>query len=205
MPALPTGRMTSLDSSRDDVRLVARMATGDDRALADLYDRHGALVYSVAMSILGDANDAEEAVSDAFIQVWNSAGTFDPARSSVAAWVTMIARTRALDRLRARRRRAATAERSAASDTAGFALPVSDAAPPPDRGAELDELRRTVGAAIADLPQAQRRALELAYFGGLSHSEIAHELDEPLGTVKTRIRAGMEKLRVTLSAYVSAT
>ena len=193
------------DPPRADVALVTRMASGDDRALAALYDRHGAVAYSVAMSILGDAGDAEEAVSDAFIQVWSNAASFDPARSSVVAWLTMITRTRALDLLRGRRRRTSRTERSAAADIAGFAAPVAELGPSPERSAELGELSRAVGAAIAELPAPQRRALELAYFGGLSHSEIAHELDEPLGTVKTRIRAGMEKLRAQLSAYVGAT
>jgi RNA polymerase sigma-70 factor (ECF subfamily) len=181
------------------------MANGDDRALAALYDRHGGVAYSVAMNILGDAGDAEEAVSDAFIQVWSNAASFDPARSSVVAWLTMITRTRALDLLRGRRRRTLRTERSAATDIAGFAAPVADLGPSPERSAELGELSRSVTAAIAELPPPQRRALELAYFGGLSHSEIADELDEPLGTVKTRIRAGMEKLRAQLSAYVGVT
>jgi RNA polymerase sigma-70 factor (ECF subfamily) len=181
------------------------MANGDDRALAALYDRHGGVAYSVAMNILGDAGDAEEAVSDAFIQVWSNAASFDPARSSVVAWLTMITRTRALDLLRGRRRRTVRTERSAAADIAGFASPVADLGPSPERSAELGELSRSVTAAIAELPPPQRRALELAYFGGLSHSEIADELDEPLGTVKTRIRAGMEKLRAQLSAYVGVT
>jgi RNA polymerase sigma-70 factor (ECF subfamily) len=190
---------------RADIALVTRMANGDDRALAALYDRHGGVAYSVAMNILGDAGDAEEAVSDAFIQVWSNAASFDPARSSVVAWLTMITRTRALDLLRGRRRRTVRTERSAATDIAGFAAPVADLGPSPERSAELGELSRSVTAAIAELPPPQRRALELAYFGGLSHSEIADELDEPLGTVKTRIRAGMEKLRAQLSAYVGVT
>ncbi|MCI0434013.1 MAG: sigma-70 family RNA polymerase sigma factor [Gemmatimonadetes bacterium] len=180
--------------------LIARMARGEEAALAALYDRLGGLAYSLACAVLGDPGDAEEAVADAFLQIWSSAAAFDPARSSVAGWVSMITRTRALDRLRARRRRAATVERAAAADPAGTALPVAAAADPA-ADVESSAMRERVTTALAGLPPAQRRVIELAYFGGLSHSEIAAELSEPLGTIKTRIRAGMEKLRATLLAY----
>jgi len=178
------------------------MAAGDDGALAELYDRHGRLAYSLAFGILNDGGEAEEAVADAFMQVWTSAPGFDPARSSVAGWLTMIVRTRALDRLRARRRRGALVDRISVLEGVDVARPSSPEEP--DIGAERGELRARVAAALALLPAAQRQVIELAFFGGLSHSEIAEELNEPLGTVKTRIRSGMEKLRGTLALHAAA-
>ena len=184
-----------------DRQLVARMATGDESALATLYDRHGMTAYSVAYAILGDAADADEAVADAFLQAWTQAAAFEAGRASVAGWLCMIVRSRALDRLRSRRRRARTLELAAASEDEGIALPLAPGGPDPDRAAEQRELGRRVRGALDDLPEAQRRVLELAYFGGLSQSEIALELGEPLGTIKTRTRAAMEKLRTALVAY----
>jgi RNA polymerase sigma-70 factor (ECF subfamily) len=178
------------------------MATGDDRALAELYDRHGRLAYSLAFSILGDGAEAEEAVADAFLQVWNSAATFDPQRSSAAGWLTMIVRTRALDRLRSRRRRGALVERVALLEGVDVARPASSE--DPALSAEQRDVREKVAAALAILPPPQRKVIELAFFGGLSHSEIAQELGEPLGTVKTRIRSGMEKLRAALAVHATA-
>ncbi len=183
-----------------DRALLSRMAGGDEGALGELYDRLGTMAFSLASAILRDAADAEEAVADAFLQIWSSAADFDPARSSVAGWVSVITRTRALDRLRARRRRAATVERAAARDPGGTALPVAEP-PDPARDTEAGELRARVLAALDGLAEPQRRVIELAYFGGMSHSEIATELNEPLGTVKTRIRAAMDKLRAALATY----
>lgn len=194
--------MTSPDPNAEDRALVTRMAAGDEAALARLYDRFGTLAYSLAYRVLGEAADAEEAVSDAFVQAWNSAGSFDASRGSVSAWIAMIARSRALDRVRARSRRGAATERAAAADDEGLAAAVSEVGPAPDAAAEAADTRGRIKAALAELPEPQRRALEMAYFDGLSHSEIAQALNEPLGTVKTRIRAGLDKLRSTLPAYV---
>jgi RNA polymerase sigma-70 factor (ECF subfamily) len=194
--------MTSSDPNAADRALVTRMAAGDEAALARLYDRFGTLAYSLALRVLGEAADAEEAVSDAFVQAWNSASSFDAARGSVSAWIAMIARTRALDRLRARSRRGAATEKAATLDEAGLAAAVSEPGPAPDAAAETADTRARINAALAELPEPQRRALMLAYFDGLSHSEIAQALDQPLGTVKTRIRAGLDKLRTALPAYV---
>jgi len=185
-----------------DLQLVYRVAAGDERALADLYDRHGSLVYSLAHAILADAADAEEVTADVFLKVWGSAGTFDPARARVAAWLTVLARSRALDRLRARRRRARTLEAAAAAAPDGLGLPLS-APVSPELGAEGRDVADRLAGVVANLPEPQRRCIELAYFQGLTHSEIATALDEPLGTVKTRIRAAMDKLRSALEAYVT--
>lgn len=179
------------------------MAAGDERALATLYDRFANLAFSLAFQILGDSADAEEAVADAFVQTWSSAGSFDPGRASVVAWLSMIVRTRALDRLRSRKRRSRVLETAAAQSDAAepTALPMGSPGTEPDRQAEQADLRERVYQSLASLPDNQRQVIEMAYFGGLSHSEIAAALNEPLGTVKTRVRAAMTKLRACLAPY----
>jgi len=189
--------------SEPDRALVARMAAGDERALGDLYDRHGAMAYALALAIVGERADAEEAVADAFGQAWRQAGQFDPARGSVPAWLATITRTRALDLVRARGRRARALARAASEIGEGLAAPLAAAGDAPDRGVERAEARRLVVRVLAELPELQRRVIELAYFGGLSQSEIAAELQEPLGTVKTRMRTAMEKLRGSLAPLLS--
>lgn len=183
--------------------LVERMGSGDERSLGELYDRHGGAAYSLALVIVGERADAEEVVADAFGQVWRTAGQFDPARGSVAAWLTTITRTRALDLCRARGRRTRAVTRASRENSNGFAVPIAAGGDPPDRAVEQHETRRLVERSLAELPDPQRRVIELAYFGGLTQTEIATELGEPLGTVKTRMRAGMEKLRGSLTPLVS--
>lgn len=192
MPIHPAG-VVSPDSA-----LVARAAGGDERALGALYDRLGGMAFSLASAVVGDAADAEEVVADAFAQVWRSAAGFDPSRGSVTAWLSTIVRTRALDLVRARKRRARVLEEAAVVTDEGETLVIAPSLEAADRGAELNETRALVQRSLAELPAPQRRVIELAYFGGLSQSEIAEKLSEPLGTVKTRMRAGMEKLRQTL-------
>jgi RNA polymerase sigma-70 factor (ECF subfamily) len=174
------------------------MAAGEDVALGDLYDRYGKMVYALALAILREPADAEEVVVDAFGQAWRQAGSFDATRGSVGAWLATIARSRALDTVRARGRRVRAHERAALLSDEGLAAPITAAGDDPARGVELIEARRLVSQALAALPGPQRTAIELAYFEGLSQREIAERLAEPLGTVKTRIRSGMEKLRALL-------
>jgi RNA polymerase sigma-70 factor (ECF subfamily) len=174
------------------------MAGGEDRALGDLYDRYGKTLYALALAIVREPADAEEVVVDAFGQAWRSAASFDPARGSVGAWLATIARSRALDLVRARGRRAKVHERAAQLSDGGVATPIAAAGIDPGRGAEQSEARLLVGRALGALPEPQRVAIELAYFEGLTQSEIAERLAEPLGTIKTRMRTGMEKLRVLL-------
>lgn len=181
-----------------DAVLLARIATGDERALAALYDRHAAMVYGLACAVVRDPADAEEVAADAFAQLWRTASDFDPARGSVVAWLCTITRSRALDRIRARQRRDRMMERAAVENADGFALPLAAVGPAPDGGAEQSELSRHVSRSVAALSHAQRQVVELAYFGGLSQSEIATHLAQPLGTVKTRMRSGMGKLRDAL-------
>ena len=180
-----------------DHALVQRMAAGDERALGELYDRHGRAAYALACAIVGERADADEVVVDVFGQAWRAAAQFEPARGSVGGWLATIARTRALDLVRARGRRSRALDRAALLSDGGFAAPVK-AGEAADRDTERAEARHLVTRALAGLPSPQRRAIELAYFGGLSQSEIATQLGEPLGTVKTRIRDGMAKLRTLL-------
>jgi RNA polymerase sigma-70 factor (ECF subfamily) len=187
-----------------DSALVAQAAGGDERALGELYDRFGGMAFSLACAIVGEHADAEEVVADAFAQVWRSASAFDPARGSVAAWVATIVRTRALDLVRSRKRRARVLEEAAVVTDEGETLVLAPTLEPPDRGAEVTETSAIVRKSLAELPAPQRRVIELAYFGGLSQSEIAAQLSEPLGTVKTRMRAGMEKLRQALRPVLEA-
>jgi len=182
-----------------DRHLVSRMAEGEDKALGELYDRYGRTLYALALAIVREPADAEEVVVDVFGQAWRQAAAFDPVRGSVGAWLATIARSRALDMVRARGRRARAHERAAQLSDEGIATPVAALGPDPGRGAERSEACRLVGLALASLPQPQRVAIELAYFEGLSQTEIAARLAEPLGTIKTRMRTGMEKLRGLLS------
>jgi len=185
-----------------DSQLVSRMAAGEDGALGDLYDRYGRTVYALVLAIVREPADAEEVVVDAFGQAWRSAADYDAARGSVGAWLATIARSRALDMVRARGRRVRAIERAAQQSGEGLAAPIASSGPDPARGAERSEARVLVAQALAALPAPQRTAIELAYFEGLSQSEIAERLSEPLGTIKTRMRTGMEKLRALLSPLV---
>lgn len=186
-----------------DWALVARIMNADERALGELYDRHGRATYALALAIVGERADAEEVVADAFGQAWRTAAQFDPSRGSVGAWLATITRTRALDLVRARGRRLRALERVVQTDPASLAT-LGAAPDAPDRGVERADVRRLVARSLADLPEAQRRVIELAYFGGLTQTEIAAALQEPLGTVKTRMRAGMVKLRGSLAQLLAA-
>ena len=179
------------------MELVQRIAGGDQRALGALYDRQVTLVHSLALRLLGDADDAEDVVEETFWQVWRHASRYDASRGSVPTWLCSIARSRALDVLRAARRRPKHVASSIEhDDDTTLASPGAS----PLRGAEESEQRALVRGALAELPPDQREAIELAYFGGLSQSEIAERTGQPLGTIKTRIRLGMIKLRDLLQA-----
>ena len=177
---------SALAHSAADRRLVDRVIGGDAEALRSIYDRCSARAFGIAQQILRARPDAEEILQETFLEVWKRAREFDPARGSVEGWVVTIARSRSIDRLRAR-----GAARTRESDPSSS---MSQAAPPPLEAAERREARERVGAALNALPVEQREVLELAYFEGLSQSEIAARLAQPLGTVKTRVRLGMEKL-----------
>jgi RNA polymerase sigma-70 factor (ECF subfamily) len=182
-------------SPDDDDALVARVAGGDEHALGGLYDRWSPLVFSVCVHILGDDDEAEEAVEETFWQAWRQAERYDVTRGAVATWLTTIARSRALDRLRASRRRQEETM-SHLSETKRAAVDATTRrGDDPARSAEVAERRVLVRQALLALPPEQREVLELAYFRGLSQTEIAEHTGQPLGTVKTRVRLAMEKLR----------
>lgn len=175
----------------EDEALVRRMAGGDDQALGALYDRWSAIVHGVVSRLLRQPDDVEDVVEETFWQAWRQAARFDGSRGAVQTWLLTIARSRALDRMRALRRR-----REEPLDTDDGAAAVQRAAEgDPALDAEAAERRRIVRAALSTLPAEQREALELGYFGGLSQSEIAERTGQPLGTVKTRMRLAMQKLR----------
>ncbi len=176
----------------DDGALVAQVAAGDPQALRSLYDRCSQRAFSVAIGVLTNRGEAEDVVQETFLQVWRQARRFDARRGGAMAWIVTIARSRAIDRLRAR----SAADRATASVRQE---PPAQHVPSPSEAAEHAELRRHVADALAELPTEQRRALELAYFRGLSQAEIATELGDPLGTVKTRVRLGLGKLAALLA------
>jgi RNA polymerase sigma-70 factor (ECF subfamily) len=179
---------------------VAQVAAGDQRAIATLYDRYGSALYALAYRIVGQRADAEEVIVEAFTQVWRDANKFDAGRGSVAAWLTTIARSRALDFMRARTRRDKATE-SAAQDQTDASPTMGSWQNDPGDSVEQTERRHHVRLALEMLSPSQRQAIELAYFDGLSQSEIAERLGEPLGTVKTRIRLGLHKLRDALRPF----
>jgi len=188
-------------SSDVDLGLVRRMAAGDEQALSAFYDRWFPIVNGLITRILKSADDVEDVVEETFWQAWRQANRFAADRGSVQTWVLTIARSRALDRLRATRRL-----REDSIDDSGAGAAVADSAEisarstsDPSADAEHSERRRLVVAALNELPQEQRQALELGYFGGLSQTEIAERTGQPLGTIKTRMRLAMLKLRDRLS------
>jgi RNA polymerase sigma-70 factor (ECF subfamily) len=181
----------------DDGGLVGRMAQGDEQALGVLYDRWQPLLFSVAVQVLGDVDDAEEVLEETFWQAWRQAGRYEPGRGAVSTWLTMMVRSRALDRARARRRlREEGWEELPEPADDGELLPVAGS---PLAAAEQAELRTLVARALGQLPAEQRETVELAYFRGMSQSEIAEATGQPLGTVKTRARLALQKLREALS------
>jgi RNA polymerase sigma-70 factor (ECF subfamily) len=185
----------NLRLEESDRALVARIEARDPDALALLYDRHGARLMGLAHRILGDNGEAEEVVQEVFLFAWRSAASFDASRGSVLAWLLVATRSRSIDRLRARRPAGRTTPRGLDE--------VSEAAGPEDveaavRGRQWEARCRE---AVRELPDEQRRALELAYFEGLTHQEIAERTATPLGTVKTRVRLGLMKLRERIRPY----
>jgi RNA polymerase sigma-70 factor (ECF subfamily) len=163
--------------------MVNGLRSGDQSAMATLYDRYSSVVYAVALRVLGDAGAAEDVLQEVFLQLWRNPGAFDAARGSLGAWLAVITRNRAIDFLRKRRPETDIEDVivSVAPDLAGEA----------DRHRAAEKVRGVLGT----MPTAQRSALEMAYFEGLTHSEIAVRTGEPLGTIKTRIRAGLMALR----------
>ena len=180
---------------REAEELVAALRRRDEKALAELYDRYGHTVYALGLRVTGDAGAAEEISIDTFWQLWQQADRYDPRQGSLLNWLLTMARSRALDRLRAR----AALKRTVIPDPTDVA-----GTPRPDELAELQQRRQLVRQALETLSPDQRTALSLAYYEGLSHSQIADRLQQPLGTVKTRIRHALGVLRRTLGPGLTA-
>ena len=178
-------------AAETDAYIVHRLASGDRDAVAELYDRHAARVMGLARHILRNSSDAEDVVQEVFSQAWRTAPHYESSRGTVTGWLLMMARTRAIDRLRSRR-----ARRDTAGDVMleGMAAPAAPVAETLIAGEQAQQLRGM----LTTLPAEQRTALQLAYFEGLSQSEIAARLGAPLGTVKTRIRTALATLRRSL-------
>jgi len=172
---------SNVDSS--DTILLSAIRSGDEQAMGQLYGRYSSMVYAVALRVLGDTGAAEDVLQDVFMRLWRSPEVFDAKRGNLGAWLAVITRNRAIDFLRKRR-----PEADISDVEAGYE---------PDmlRGAEWTNMVEKIRGVLASIPLAQRSALEMAYFDGLTHVEIAEKTGEPLGTIKTRIRAGLQALR----------
>ena len=171
----------------DDLRLVARLRAGDQQALSVLYDRYSSVVYGVALRILQDTGAAEDLLQDIFLQLWRKPDAFDSSRGSLGAWLAVIARNRSIDRLRQRRPESDIENCVIASGT--------DLRDETERSLVIEKVRVVMNEMSPD----QRTAMELAFFEGLTHTEIAEKTGEPLGTIKTRIRSGLQMLRARFS------
>ena len=190
--------MVMVNASAADVRLIERIVGRDPSALAELYDRHCRLLFTLILRILRDRGEAEDVLQEVFVRVWDSADRYDSALGTPAAWLARISRNRAIDRLRSRAVRADVQVREA-----------EHAVPQPDPGASADpeglavtsQQRKAIAGALATLPDNQRALIESAFFEGYTQSELAERFNLPLGTVKTRIRAGMQTLRRALQEF----
>jgi RNA polymerase sigma-70 factor (ECF subfamily) len=187
-----------MSSSAPSAALLPAVAQGNVSAFEELYDRHSSTVYGILLRILANPEDAQEVLQETFVKAWTSAAMFDAVRGSEVAWLISIARSRGIDRLRSRRTRV-DREDEAGRELSIFTSFVESATSADD--AIQAEEREAVRGALAELPEAQRIALELAYFEGLSQSEIAARLSQPLGTIKTRMQLGMKKMRERLQAF----
>jgi RNA polymerase sigma-70 factor, ECF subfamily len=194
-PLMPDGQdrvNTSSTEGADDRALLRAVAARDKEALRQLYARHSAVLFALSMKVLTDRSEAEDVLQEAFVQVWKTAGSFDEGRGKPLGWLIMLTRSRAIDRLRSRKPRTRATE-SMSKDTSQTAEPKT-----PADEAVASEAQRTVRDALKSLPSEQRVPIEMAYFGGLTQFEIAQQLSQPLGTVKTRMRNGMLRLREQL-------
>jgi RNA polymerase sigma-70 factor (ECF subfamily) len=176
------------NQTASDSALVARIRSGDETAMAQLYDRYSSIVYAVALRVLGDTAAAEDVLQDVFMQLWRKPAQFDSSRGQMGAWLSVIARHRAIDQLR---------RRTPDTDIDDVVVSVE---PDLDDAAERSRAMQKVRGVLAAMPSSQRSAVEMAYFQGLSHSEIADRTGEPLGTIKTRIRTALLLLRKAFAA-----
>ncbi len=176
----------------DDLTLLRAVAGRDKVGFQILYERHSPLLFALALKILGDRTDAEDVLQETFLQVWKTAAKYDERRGKPLGWLIMLIRSRAIDRLRSRQTRVRITEVASNEPRADGLLP--------GQAVMAGEIGAVVRAALAELPAEQRTPLELAYFGGLTQTQIAKQLGQPLGTVKTRMRTGLLRLRDGLAA-----
>jgi len=181
-----------------DEQLMTRLAMRDIRAFEALYDRYGTLVYSTALRVVGDAQLAEDIAQEVFLRIWRRPDHYVPERGRFVTWLLSVARNGAVDQIRTRGRRR---RHETAGEEVERELP-ADEGQDPALMAQLADERQKVRRALASLPLEQRRVIEMAYYGGYTQQEIAEMLSQPLGTVKTRIRLGMQKLRATLAPEI---
>ncbi len=182
--------------AKEEARLLKRIAGGDQAALGQLYDRYVGLLHSLSKRVLGDASDAEEVLQEVFLQVWNQAGRYDTARSSVSTWLVLITRSRSIDRLRSRQVKERTLAGLKQEKNTTHTSPEGTGA------VLLSQRQRRLHSELAELPAEQRQVLELAFFEGLTQSEIAASTGIPLGTVKTRTLLAMKKMRSALRSDI---
>jgi RNA polymerase sigma-70 factor, ECF subfamily len=196
-PASPdeTARMDIRNSTSIDSDLLTLIAKGDRRAFGRLYDRSSEVLFTLSLRMLGDREEAEDLLQEVYTEVWRKSVRYDARRGSPMAWLITLTRSRGIDRLRARTSRGHGMTDSI--DDAPVAQTQGRDPTPFDQQADA-EVRVMVMKALVELPAAQRQALELSYYEGLSHSEIAERLKEPVGTIKTRIKLGMSKLKIAL-------
>ena len=188
-------RTRYVDTDLADRDLVRRMIEGDQEAVAILYTRYATPAFSLALRVAGDRESAEEIVQEAFVRVWRHAATFDPDRGRFASWLLSIIHNLAVNELRRRRSRP-----QATTDADEMLSLIPESAPGPEEAVWAGVRNRALRAALTQLPPAQRQAIELAFLKGLTQMEIADQLGDPLGTVKTRIRLGMQKMSRLLAA-----
>jgi len=178
-------------AAETDAALIAAVAAGDDGAMARLYDRFAPLVQAVAVRMLRDRAAADELAEDVFVEIWRRSSQYDTARGSLATWIATITRSRGIDRIRARQRHAHVELGDDDRPNSVLAAPATD----PAQGVVAGEDRARIARALHALGSEQREALELAYFHGLTQTEIAARLSRPLGTVKTHMRQGLIRMR----------
>ncbi len=181
-------------TAAEDIHLMGRIAAGDREAFARLFDRHSPVVLGLLLRVLGSRSEAEEVLQEVFLQIWRQAERYEPGRSTPRGWMLVLARSRALDTVRSREARHRREIEVSADNPHHISQPVGMG------GLEEKERQEQLSSALELLPPDQRRCIELAFFEGLTQSQIASRLEAPLGTVKSRIHLGMHKLRQALSS-----
>lgn len=183
-------------ASSIDPKLLARVARGDQEAFGQLYDHSSTLLFTLASRILNNRDEAAELLQDVYLEVWRKVAKYDVGRGSPIAWLVTLTRSRAIDRLRARASRGQPIVADSLEHPLASVTP--EVSPSPYEAREDTEIRQLMAKAILDLPLPQQQAIEMAFYQGLTHTEIAAKLNQPLGTVKTRIKLAMIKLRASL-------